>query len=121
MILKETISRGEPCFLIEGPKWGDADFYGNWLRAAAYANVLWEEALKDSFFCKQIDRLTVLYIPDFGIAATWMIAKLDKDYASFVIALNTELECEEFAMMVGMGFFVRTGQRYQMVLPAQLT
>ena len=45
---------------------------------------------------------------------------LKKSMATFVVNLNDE-ELEEFAMMIGMGFFVLTGQRYQMVIPTRLT
>jgi hypothetical protein len=61
------------------------------------------------------------YIPDFNIAATVLLSRLEQNFASLVVDLNSEIEPEEFAMMVGMGFFVRTGQRYQMVIPKRLT
>ena len=32
--------------LVEGPEWGDAKFYGEWLLAAAKAESLWKEALE---------------------------------------------------------------------------
>ena len=31
MNLKNSIDESEPCVLVEGPAWADADFYGKWL------------------------------------------------------------------------------------------
>jgi hypothetical protein len=110
-----------PYALIEGPKWADTRFYGKWLLAAAKANALWSEAINDPGFRKRVDRLTVTYIPDFSITATVLISRLEQNLASFLVSLNREVESEEFAMMIAMGFFVLTGQRYQMVVPTRLT
>ena len=118
-----SVHEYEPSILVEGPEWGDAEFYGKWLLMAAKAEVLWKEALNDPSFEKQIEAMTLLYLPHFGIGATVMISQLDKNFDSFTIKLNGEdivLE-DAFVMMVEMGFFVLTGQRYQMVIPAQLT
>jgi hypothetical protein len=111
----------ELCALIEGPVWADTKFYGNWLLAAAKANELWTEALKNPRFSKRVDRLTIAYIPDFNIGATVLLLRLEQNLASLVVNLNGEEEPEEFAMMIGMGFFVLTGERYQMVIPTRLT
>ena len=63
----------EPYILIEGPKWGDAEFYGNWLLMAAKAEALWKEAVNDPSFDDQVMRLMVADIPDFGMGATDML------------------------------------------------
>ena len=110
----------ELCALIEGPRWADTKFYGNWLLAAAKANELWTEALNNPRFSKRVDGLTVANIPDFNISATVLLSRLEQNLASLVVSLNGEEETEEFAMMIGMGFFVLTGQRYQMVIPPRL-
>lgn len=109
-----------PCVLVEGPSWGDAEFYGRWLFAAAEAEAFWKNAYKDSEFQKQVDRVCVVYIPDFGISATLIIAELRKYKTSLTIDLNTE-EGESFAMMVAMGFFTFSAPRYQMTIPSHLT
>jgi hypothetical protein len=44
----------ELCALVEGPKWADTKFYGNWLLAAAKANELWTEALENPRFSKRL-------------------------------------------------------------------
>ena len=107
--------------LIEGPEWGDTKFYGNWLMAAAKANELWTEALKNPRFSERVGLLTALAIPDFSIGATVLLSRLEQNLASFVVSLNEETVPEEFAMMIEMGFFTLTGQRYQMVVPTRLT
>jgi hypothetical protein len=80
--------QSEPCILIEGPRWADAEFYGRWLVAAGRANRFWLKALKNAIFEKQVNRLTIAFIPDFGIGATVMISRLEKNLASFTIHLN---------------------------------
>ena len=72
--------RSEPCILIEGPKWADAEFYGRWLVAAARANRFWLKALKNPIFEKRIERLTVVYILDFTIGATVMLSQLKRSH-----------------------------------------
>jgi hypothetical protein len=114
--------------LVEGPRWADTEFYGSWLLAiakadaigpAARCSLLWKEAIKDHSFEKEVDRLMVVFIPDFSITATVLLSRLETNLASFLVELDEE-EGEEFVMMVEMGFFALTGQRYQMVIPAHL-
>jgi hypothetical protein len=100
-----AIKQFGPCVLVEGPSWGDAEFYGRWLLAAAEAEAFWKNAYKDSEFQKQVDRVCVAYIPDFGISATLIITELRQYKTSLTIDLNTE-EGESFAMMVAMGFLL---------------
>jgi len=120
----DSIHNSDRSILVEGPKWGDAEFYGKWLRAAAKADALWKEAIKDPSFKNQIYALTLECMPDFGIGATIMFFKLDKNFSSFAIQLNSREEgidlVDEFVMMVEIGFFILTGERYQMAIPTQL-
>jgi hypothetical protein len=102
----------EYCALIEGPEWGDTKFYGNWLLAAAKANELWTEVLKNPRFSERVGLLTAFAIPDFSIGATVLLSRLEQNLASFVVSLNEETVPEKFAMMIKMGFFTLTGQRY---------
>jgi hypothetical protein len=108
------------CVLVEGPAWGDAQFYGEWLLAAAKAQVLWKEALQDQQFAKQSERLCIVYEPDFGIAATMMLMNLRGHWTTFVLDLQDELG-EDFAMMAGMGFFVQSGPACRMTIPSHLS
>jgi hypothetical protein len=104
--------------LVEG--FGDAEFYGNWLLAASKAEALRKEAFDDPDFEKQVDRLTVIYIPDFGISATLFLIRLKDNLSSFVISF-CEDEGVDFVLMTELGFFVRTARGYQMAIPADLT
>jgi hypothetical protein len=108
------------CVLVEGPAWGDAKFYGEWLLAAAKAESLWKEALGDQDFKGKIETASFWSTPDFGIAATMMLMRLKSHGTRFVIDIDSE-QGEDLAMMFGMGFFVRKHQSYQMTLPSCLT
>jgi len=110
----------DPCVLVEGPAWGDAEFYGEWLLAAAKAEAFWKEAFTDQDFKKQVERVCVCYLPDFGIAATIMIMELREHRTRFVLDVNSE-DGEDFTMMVAMGFFAQKHQYYHMTLPSRLT
>ena len=122
MNLEDPLHETEPYILIEGPRWGDAEFYGRWLLAAAKAEALWKEAISDPSFQKQIEVVKVLVIPDFSIAATVLLSKFEKNLFSTSVGLTSE-EVDlfnEIVMMVEMGFFVLTGDRYQMMIPTKL-
>jgi hypothetical protein len=106
----------DPCILVEGPRWGDAEFFGRWLLAADRVNTLWNEAVKDPKFRSQVSRLEVVYHLDFGTAALAMLLELREQFVAFTLCLDSE-EGELFAMMAELGFFVLTGERYQMVIP----
>jgi hypothetical protein len=110
----------EPSVLIEGPAWGDAEFYGNWLLAAAKAQTFWVRALKNPRYEKQVKSLCSVYIPGFGIAGALMITYLRPHLTRFPLSLLTE-EGDHFVMMLGMGFFQETSQYYQMAIPCNLT
>ena len=109
-----------PYVLIQGPAWGDARFYGEWLLAAGKAQAYWREAYTDQDFKKKIDRICLAYIPDFGIAAARMIMRLLDHWTTFLIELNSE-DGDDFVMMAEMGFFAHRNPSYQMTLPYLLT
>jgi hypothetical protein len=53
----------DPYVLVEGP-FGDAEFYGKWLLAAAEAEALWRALFKDDpIFTEQVDILWLAEIP----------------------------------------------------------
>jgi hypothetical protein len=114
------MKRTDPYILVQGPAWGDARFYGQWLQAAANAEVFWKEACADEDFKRQVDHVRDVYIPDFGIAAAVMIMHLKEYRTTFLIELNSE-DGNDFAMMTEMGFFVHRNPSYQMTLPRFLT
>ena len=108
--------------LVAGAEWGDVEFYGKWLLAAAKAEDLWKKACDEPDFVKQVDRLRVVAIPHFGITALVFLARLKDNLSSFVLSFNgSEGEgMNEFVMMVELGFFVRTARGYQMAVPTDL-
>jgi hypothetical protein len=114
------MKRTDPYILIQGPAWGDAQFYGQWLQAAANAEAFWKEAYADEDFKRQIDRVCTAYIPDFGIAAIIVIMQLRECWTTFVLELDSE-EGDHFAMMTEMGFYAHRNPSYQMTLPRFLT
>src|SRR5437879_5939921 len=97
----------EPCILVEGPRWADAEFYGKWLLTAAKAQALWEKAVKDSRFEKQIGLLTAIYIPQFDLSASLFLFQLKENLVSFTIPLHNSEdwgELDQFTLMAEMGF-----------------
>ena len=118
----KPIQDTEPCILVEGPRWADAEFYGKWLLMAAKTQALWEKAINDTRFKMQIDLLTVLYLPQFDHSASLFLFQLQRNLVSFTIPLHGEdwAAADQFTLMAGMGFFVLTGRRYQMAIPAKL-
>ena len=109
-----------PCILIEGPRWADTQFYANWLAAITKTNILWTVALRDRTFADRISRLNACCRLDFGIFGTEVLFRLEKHECSVVIDANGH-QVDEFAILVDLGFFVRTGLRYQMTMPSQLS
>jgi hypothetical protein len=114
------MDRPDPYVLVQGPAWGDAHFYGEWLLAAATAEAFWKQAYAEEDFKQQIDRVCVAYIPDFGIAAARMIMRLLEHRTTFLIELNSE-DGDDFVMMAEMAFFAHRNPSYQMTLPYLLT
>src|SRR6266480_4670901 len=111
----------KPRILVEGPSWGDAEFYGHWLLSAAKANKLLQQAKRDDpEFRRAIDTLEICQCLDFGIMGTVFLSKfVDKEFETFVIDPYSE-DLTDFVLMAEMGFFVLTGDRYQMTLPPDL-
>jgi hypothetical protein len=110
----------DPYVLVQGPAWGDAQFYGEWLLAAAKAEGFWKEAYADEDFRRQVKHVCDSYIPDFGIAATVMIMQLKDHRTTALIELNSE-DGNDIAMMAEMGFLAHRSPSYQMTLPYLLT
>ena len=111
----------ETCILVEGPSWGDAEFYGRWLLDAAKANELLQKAKRDdSELRKAIDALEMVRYLDFGIMATVFVSQFtDKKFHTFVVNADS-VDLIEFVLMAEMGFFTLTGDRYQMTTPSNL-
>lgn len=94
--------------------------FSDWLLDAAKANALLKEANKsDAEFRRAIETLEVVRVIDFGIVATLFLAQLAEQAYSFIVDKDAP-DLVEFVLMAEMGFFTRTGDRYQMILPPNL-
>jgi hypothetical protein len=82
--------------------------------------MLWKEVNKDGYYCKWAEILADTAEVDFGISASYLVCKLKdvQSCVSFFFPLS-QLD-EDFLLMVGTGFFVETGNRYQMSIPSRL-
>jgi hypothetical protein len=111
----------QPVVLVEGPEWGDAEFYGHWLLGAARAHSLLQEAKStDAEFAAAIETIEICRGLHFGIMATVFVAQFsDKEFSTFVLD-HGSCDLTEFALMVRMAFFELTGARYQMTMPKTL-
>jgi hypothetical protein len=111
-----------PFCVIEGPSRGDAEFYAKWLAAVADAEMLWQKALRQRKFSKQVIRLSAVYIPNFGISAAIFLGELWKNGIAAALDLwgDDDSGAIEFVIMVKLGFFRRTGMRYRMTVPDDL-
>jgi hypothetical protein len=108
----------QTCVVIEGPCCGDAEFICRWLNAALESDQLLQQHFEQKpDFRKIISRLEVEYCIEFAPAAAAFIRKWLKDRRSFYIDLQNSRWTEIFTVMVGIGFFTRTGDYYQMTLP----
>jgi hypothetical protein len=121
MIPENAVDAREPYILIEGPRWGDAEFYGDWFLAAARADRLCKAAIKnDAKFSKQIELLQECRHPlDFDKCASAVFLALEEHRVTTLFPVASA-RAEAVAMMAEMGFFMLTGSRYQMVLPTRL-
>ena len=107
--------------VVEGPCCGDADFIARWCNAALECDrLLQQHFVDDPEFRNEIFRLEIAYLIEFGPSAAGFIRKWLKDRQSFHLNLSTSQWAEIFTVMVGIGFFTRTGNHYQMTEPTTL-
>jgi hypothetical protein len=104
--------------VVEGPSCGDAEFICRWLDDAMACDRLLQQHFKDHpEFRKSIFRLEIEYCIEFGPVGAAFICKWLKDRQSFHLNLRNSPWAEIFTVMVGIGFFTRTGSHYQMTVP----
>jgi hypothetical protein len=108
--------------LIEGPGWLEPEFYSIWMAAAFDAQHIWDETVDtDLQFYAQVKRLEADHAVKFGTDALKLTFKLYENLSCTVIVdANSDLY-DRVALLALMGFFVCTGDRYQMVLPPHQT
>ena len=121
--LSAGIKKSGTHILVEGPAWGDADFYGHWLLEAAKAQRLLDQAKRDdAAFREALDTtVEICHCLDYGIMATVLLSQFakNKQFQTFTVDI-AYFDPIDFTLMVEMGFFVLTGDRYQMALPQNL-
>lgn len=105
--------------LIEGPRWGDAEFLGKWLLAASRANELLTRVREEAAFRGTMFTVDIITIRDFGISAIVVLSKLAENFSTVLFSLE-ELDMNDVAIMAELGFYQRTGDRYQMTIPARI-
>jgi hypothetical protein len=104
--MKNPEADERPFCVIEGPNFGDAKFYAKWLAAVADADMLWKKALKQRKFWQQVDGLTIVSVPDFGISAALFLRELWNNDVAAVLDLwgDDDSGAIEFAMNGQAGF-----------------
>jgi hypothetical protein len=70
-------------------------------------------------FARQ-SRFWIAQLIDFGITATIFISRLAKEFHTFIVDVDAFDDLSDFVLMAKMGFFTRTGDRYQMTLAPNL-
>ena len=118
----EPASGEQRMILIETAGFGDAKFYAGWLSFAAKAeNILVEIRKSDSEFRQKIEDLEGEYKLDFATAGALIVTHLGPEFPALAIDLYEEcFYVDMFCIMAELGFYERTGDRYQMTLPVAL-
>jgi hypothetical protein len=110
-----------PWAVVEGPRWGDASFYAQWMLSVAELDKLVQRLRTDDevfqFVAQQTVELSVQW--DFGLEALLLLGEFAEG-ACFVLDLASE-RAVPFTVMAELGFFVQTGAQYQMTLPRELS
>jgi hypothetical protein len=107
--------------LIEGPCILDADFTAAWLATAVQA----DEVLEGYFqtnpnFREWLHRLETTTVFKLAPWAMAFVRMWLEEKGVFGIDLFDSEDAEVFAIMAAAGFFIRTGERYQMTVPLRV-
>ena len=114
-------SLSELFVVVEGPSCGDAEFVSRWLASAAEADgTLQPYLLHNPAFEQRIDRIEAEHSVEFTPAAMAFVQKWFRTLGAFTISLLDSQWSDMLAIMTGVGFFTRTGIRYQMTVPKDL-
>ena len=114
-----------PCILIAGPTFHNAaGLVGKWLQSASDIDKLWKQACKDKDFAKSVEKLRLVYEPDFGITAMRLVTRLryngEQRYRALIVPLSSE-DAAIFAIMLRVGLFERRDSRYEMSIACSVT
>jgi hypothetical protein len=107
--------------LVEGPSIGDADFTLAWLMAAIEADKALEAYLqKNPEFRERLRRLEIVTLIEFAPCAMAFVRMWLEEKGVFGIDVFDSEDAELFSVMAAAGFFIRTGERYQMTIPQRV-
>jgi hypothetical protein len=104
--------------LVETPTWGDVKFFGRWFLAVAEAQQALEAAFESDPSLRERFEITVK--TNLGIDAMLYIHYIVGSYCSFVIDIASE-NADGFYILAQLGLFVRTGNRYQLSIPQNIS
>jgi hypothetical protein len=111
-------ARSDLVALVQTPTWGDVKFFGHWFLAVAEAKQAMEVALESDPRLRE--RFEFAVKTDLGIDALLYIHYIVGWYSSFVIDITSE-DADGFFVFAQLGFFVLTGNRYQMSIPQNIS
>jgi hypothetical protein len=114
---------GEEAYVtVEGPSCSDAELMMQWLQAAIECDRLLEQYRQEHpEFRDSISNLEVIALIYFKSAATAFLRKWLKSRVAFSLSLRSSFWITMFTIMVGIGFFTRTGDRYQITVPNRIS
>jgi hypothetical protein len=122
MTLINFPERSRSWVLIEGPAPADARFLGQWLLAAAEADTLLRAQFKRDRPFKPGGKQDFAALRFWSPTAIHCVELLMKNRASFSLSVFDLSGCGlQIAVMAKLGFFLLTGERYQMAIPKELT
>jgi hypothetical protein len=113
--------------VVEGPSPDDVDFTIRWLLAARQMDHAWHSHAWDNPEVEGLYSYNPTNEPadqrrnaDFGAAALAFVGKWLENGTAFVLNIYDSRWREKFWLMMVAGFFVLTGDRYQMMIPSDI-
>ena len=111
--------------VVEGPDPTDMDFTISWLNAAKEAGLLWQNNPELNDLWDKLCSHNPFYIEDdktvdVSSAAMVFVGKWLGSGAAFKWDFSCSRWLEHFLLMLFAGFFVQTGDRYQMTVPREI-
>jgi hypothetical protein len=107
--------------VVEGPSPWDAEFAVNWLQFAIEADRLLQCYFDENpGFRRSIRRLELMGNVEFATAAMAFLGMWLKDTQTFMLHLVDSEWGDVISIMATIGFFMQTGDRYQMTIPMNL-
>jgi hypothetical protein len=104
--------------LVEGPSIGDAEFAKQWTEGALKADAVLEAYFQENpGFREKLHRIETVALVKFAPCVMAFVRMWLQQQGVFSIDLFDSEDADLFSVMAAMGFFSRTGERYQMTIP----